>query len=94
MKLIACMVAWLLIGAHAQARETRREVMDACAQQAQIKRLAGDEHSVFMRECLRPVDGYKPPAVVKADPHPVIDLKGLTEPEPPASAKGVGKKTR
>lgn len=51
-----------------QARESRQEVLQACAQQANDKALAGDAYAEFMRACLKPPEGYKAPVFDAAQP--------------------------
>lgn len=61
----------------ASAKDSRQDVMQACAQKAQDKDLTGDAHAEFMRGCLRPPPDYKAPVFQKAEPTKAPDTKAL-----------------
>ena len=69
-----------------QARESRQEILQACAQQAKSKDLVGDAYAEFMRACLKPPEGYKAPTFDNAQPpagsSPRILQPALTQPAP------------
>jgi hypothetical protein len=66
--LVFMMMACMGLIHAAQARESRQEVLQACAQQAKDKALAGDAYAEFMRACLKPPEGYKAPVFDAAQP--------------------------
>lgn len=75
----------------AQARESRPEALQACAREAKVKELTGDVYAEFMRGCLRPPEGYKPPvfeaAQARAAGSPSTVQPALTPSAPRPSAQ-------
>lgn len=73
------------------ARESRQDVLHACAKQAKDKDLAGDAYAEFMRNCLKPPEGYKAPAFDNAQPSASRGSSALqpalTQPVPASSGQ-------
>lgn len=68
MKTLIVMMACACLIQAAQARESRQEALQTCAREAQVKELTGDAYAEFMRACLKPPAGYKPPVFDAAQP--------------------------
>ena len=91
MKELIFLIACVGVIQAAQARDSRQEVLQTCAKQAKDKDLAGDAYADFMRNCLKPPEGYKAPAFDNAQPSASRGSSALqpalTQPAPASSGQ-------
>jgi hypothetical protein len=94
-KLLVLVCALAVCSSFARAKDTRKEVLQSCVQQAKDKELTGDAHAEFMRGCLKMPEGTKPQSFVSDAPQKLAPGQDIhADMQQPPKEKGERKSSK